>query len=202
MMKLYSAGPSPFARKVLVLLHETGQMADVELLTIATTPISPEASLSAANPLRKIPALERSDGATLYDSRVITRFLDDRAGGKLYNTGARQWETLTLEATADGIMDAGVAMSYEKRMRPEDKRWDGWLDAQWGKIASACQALNDRWMSHLHGPLDIGQISVACALGYLDFRHDARNWRKDCDSLAAWYAGFAKRESMTLTAPD
>ncbi len=201
-MKLYHAGPSPFARKVLVLLHETGQAEDVELHTIATTPLTPEASLSAANPLRKIPALERSDGATLYDSRVITRFLDARAGGALYETGPRKWETLTLEATADGIMDAGVAMSYELRMRPEDKQWDGWLDAQWGKIGAACRALNDRWMSHLHGPLDIGQISVACALGYLDFRHDARGWRKDCDALAAWYKQFAERESMQRTRPE
>lgn len=201
-MKLYHAGPSPFVRKVVVLLHETGQAADVELHSIATTPLAPEASLSATNPLRKIPALERSDGATLYDSRVITRFLDDRAGGRLYNTGARQWETLTLEATGDGIMDAGVSMSYEMRMRPADKQYDVWLDAQWGKIAAACQALNDRWMSHLHGPLDMGQISVACALGYIDFRHDARGWRKDCDALAAWYAKFAQRESMMMTAPD
>lgn len=201
-MKLYSAGPSPFARKVLVLLHETGQKGDVELHNIATTPIAPEASLSVANPLRKIPALERSDGVTLYDSRVITRFLDDRAGGKLYNTGARQWETLTLEATGDGIMDSGVAMSYEMRMRPDDKQWDGWLDAQWGKVTSACKALNDRWMSHLHGPLDMGQISVGCALAYIDFRHDARGWRTGCDALAAWYAEFAARESMQMTMPD
>jgi glutathione S-transferase len=201
-MKLYHSGPSPFARKVLVLLHETGQTADVELNAIATTPLSPEATLSATNPLRKIPALERSDGVTLYDSRVITQFLDDRAGGGLYDTGARKWETLTLEATGDGIMDAGVAMSYEMRMRPEDKQWDGWLDAQWGKVASACKALNDRWMSHLHAPLDMGQISVACALSYLDFRHDARGWRTGCDALAAWHADFAARESMVQTAPD
>ena len=201
-MKLYHAGPSPFVRKVLVLLHETGQIGDVELHTVATTPLAPEASLSAANPLRKLPALERSDGATLYDSRVITRFLDERAGGKLYETGAHKWETLTLEATADGIMDAGVAISYELRMRPEDKQWEDWIDAQWGKIASACRALNDRWMSHLYGPLDIGQIAVACALGYLDFRHDARGWRTDCDGLAAWYKQFAERESMRLTRPD
>lgn len=201
-MKLYYSGPSPFARKVIVLLHETGQLGDVELNGIATTPLAPEASLSVTNPLRKIPALERPDGVTLYDSRVITRFLDDRAGGKLYQTGARQWETLTLEATADGIMDAGVSISYEMRMRPEDRQWDGWMDAQWGKIASACRALNDRWMSHLYGPLDIGQIAVGCALGYLDFRHDARGWRQDCDALAAWYATFAERPSMIETRPE
>jgi glutathione S-transferase len=201
-MRLYHAGTSPFVRKVMVLLHETGQLGDVELHSIATTPLAPEASLSASNPLRKLPALERSDGVTLYDSRVITRFLDERAGGKLYDTGGRKWETLTLEATGDGIMDSGVSMAYEVRMRPEDKQWDDWLDAQWGKIASACKALNDRWMSHLHGPLDIGQISVACALGYIDFRHGARGWRTGNDALAAWFETFSERPSMQQTKPE
>ena len=201
-MKLYHAGPSPFVRKVLVLLHETGQMDDVELCTIATTPLAPEAALSASNPLRKIPALERSDGVTLYDSRVITQFLDARAGGKLYETGQRKWETLTLEATGDGIMDAAVVMSYEMRLRPEDKQWPDWIDAQWGKVASGCKALNDRWMSHLHGPVDIGHISVACALSYVDLRHDACGWRTGCDALAAWHAGFCERASMLATVPE
>ena len=56
-------------------------------------------------------------------------------------------------------------------------------------------------MSHLNGPLDMGQISVACALSYLDFRHDARGWRKGNDALAAWYEGFENRESMQASAP-
>lgn len=200
-MKLYHSPMSPFARKVMVLLQETGQLNDVEIVPVVTTPIAPMDGLLAKNPLAKIPALERDDGPTLYDSRVICAFLDARAEGKLYPTGAGKWETLTLEATADGILDAAVSITYEGRVRPVEKQWDGWTDAQWSKIVGACAALNTRLMSHLNGPLGMGQISVACALGYLDFRHDARDWRKGNDTLAAWYEVFKDRESMKASAP-
>ena len=201
MMKLYFSGASPFVRKVLVVLHETGQMDEVALETIQTTAITPDAGVAASNPLKKIPALVRADGVTLYDSRVITAWLDDRAGAGLYPQGAGRFDMAVLEATADGIMDAAVSMAYETRLRPADKQWDGWLDAQWGKVTSACAALENRWMGHLQGELNIGQIAVACALGYLDFRHDARGWRDGVPGLAAWYAAFSERPSMVASAP-
>ena len=109
---------------------------------------------------------------------------------------------LTLEATADGMMESGVLMVYETRLRPEGARSPEWVEAQWAKIARALEALEARWMSHLAGPLDMGQIAVACALGYLDFRHDARGWRQGHPALAAWHDGFATRQSMTDTAPE
>ena len=200
-MILYLSPLSPFVRKVMVLLVETGQLSDVEIVPVTTTPTPPMDELLVKNPLAKIPALERNDGATLYDSRVICAFLDARAGDKLYPSGARKWEALTLEATADGILDAAVSITYEGRVRPKEKRWDGWTDAQWSKVIGGCSAINTRWMSHLSGPLDMGQVSVACALAYLDFRHDARGWREGNDALAVWYKDFNGRESMQMTAP-
>lgn len=199
-MQLISSPASPFVRKVRVLLLETGQEGDVEQIDVSTTPLAPAAEVTAANPLSKIPALIRPDGPTLYDSRVVTRYLDARAGGHLYPS-ERIWEVLTLEATADALLDAAVLMVYEGRCRPEDKQDKGWLDAQWSKIEGALDALNERWMSHLSGPLDMGQIAVGCALGYLDFRHDDRGWRKDRDALDDWFAVFSQRESMQATKP-
>ena len=193
-MKLYYSPTSPYVRKVMVLLHETGQIDDVTLEAMNTTPLTPDAALLSKNPLTKVPALERAEGPTLYDSRVICAYLDDRAGGKLYPTGARRWDTLTLEATAD-------AMVYELRMRPGDKQMPEWIEGQWGKIERACAALNTRWVSQLSGPLDMGQVAVGCALGYLDFRHDARNWRKGNDALANWARSFDSRVLMQATAP-
>ena len=200
-LQLVHAPASPFVRKVRVVLAETGQEGDVALLPVATSPTDPSPEVRSVNPLAKIPALIRPDGPALYDSRVITRYLDARANAGLYPE-ARLWETLTLEATGDAIMDAGVLMVYENRCRPEDKRDLGWIDAQWGKIEGALDALNQRWMSHLAGPLDMGHISVACALGYLDFRHDARAWRKGRDALDDWFAVFAERASMQATRPE
>ena len=200
-MKLAYSPASPYVRKVMVLLHETGQLDDVELVEGSGTPLAPNAETVQKNPIGKIPALERPDGATLYDSRVICAFLDTRAGDKLYQTGNRRWETLTLEATGDGIMDAALLMTYEGRLRPQELRMEAFVEAQSGKIAAACAALNTRWMSHLAGPLDMGQVAVACALGYVDFRHGHRDWRKGNDGLAAWYKTFGERASMQATQP-
>lgn len=200
-MILYSSPTSPYVRKVLVLLAETGQLGDVTQIDGSGTPLAPHDTVPGKNPLGKIPALKRSDGPTLYDSRVICQFLDARVGGKLYPEGNRRWDTLTLEATADGILDAALLMTYEARLRPEELRMTGWVDGQWAKIARACNALNTRWMSHLNGPLDMGQIAVGCALGYVDFRHGARGWRSGNDALAAWYETFSQRASMQDTVP-
>lgn len=200
-MKLIYSPLSPFVRKVRVLLHETGQLADVEVVNVHTTPLDTNPEAAAANPLGKIPALVRADGPTLYDSRVITRYLDHRAGGKMYPE-ARLWDVLTLEATAEGIMEAALSMTYEARFRTEEMQSAPWMEAQWQKAARALTAVNSRWMSHLAGPLDMSHIAMGCALGYLDFRHDARGWRSGNEALADWYADFAERGSMVKTAPE
>jgi glutathione S-transferase len=149
----------------------------------------------------KIPALIRADGPAIYDSRVITRFLDDLAGANLYPQSSI-WEILTLEATADAIMDATVSMAYETRLRPADQQSPDWIEAQWAKAARGIAAINSRWMSHLTGPLNIGQIAVACALSYVDLRHDARGWRNGNEALAHWHAAFCARDSMVATKPE
>lgn len=200
-MRLYFSPTSPYVRKVMVLLHETGQMAEVELVSGSGSPIDPGTAPLEANPLGKVPALERAEGPALYDSRVICQYLDARAGAGLYPEGARRWDTLTVEATGDGILDAALLMVYEGRLRPEELRFAPWVEGQWAKVARALDVLETRWMPHLEGPLDAGQIAVGCALGYLDFRHDARGWRNGRPHLAAWAAGFAARPSMMATVP-
>ena len=200
-MKLFFSPASPYVRKVNVLLHELGKTDDVDFEEIATTAFESNSALIASNPLGKIPALERPDGATLYDSRVICGYLNDTFNGSVYPKGSRKWETLTLEATGDGIMDCAVSMAYEVRLRPENQQSPQWVEAQWAKVERALGVLNARWVSHLKGPLDMGQISVGCALGYLDFRHDARGWRRGHDALAAWFETFDSRSSMQASKP-
>ena len=200
-MQLFRSPTSPFVRKVMVTLHETGQIDEVALVDAAGTPVAPGTMPVGQNPLGKIPTLVRDDGPALFDSRVICRYLDERAGAGLY-PAARIWEVLTLEALADGVLEAAVLMVYESRLRPADLVYPPWVEGQWDKIARALDALEDRWMSHLHGPLDMAQIAVGCALGYLDFRHEARDWRAGRPELAAWQAGFAARPAMQATRPQ
>jgi len=200
-MRLFYSPTSPYARKIVVLLAEAGQSAAVEWVLASGTPIDSGTAPLAQNPLGKIPVLEREGGAALYDSRVITRYLDDHFAAGFYPQGPRLWESLTLEATADGILDAAILMVYETRVRPEDKRFEPWIEGQWAKIDRALDALESRWISHLQGPLDMGQIAIGCALGYVDFRHGARDWRKGRPLLAAWEAAFAARDSMKASVP-
>jgi glutathione S-transferase len=200
-MKLYHAPASPFVRKVMVLLHEAGAVDRVTIVPASGNPLDPGTMPVDRNPLGKIPALERPDGPTLYDSRVITRYLDDTLKAGLYPPAPRLWDTLVIEATGDGISEAAVLMRYEMQVRPEGTRSPEWADAQWQKIARALTALEERWLSHLAGPLDIGQIAVGVALGYLDLRHGDRDWRAQHPALAAWYAGLSARPSLVATAP-
>lgn len=199
-MQLLISPSSPFVRKVRVLIRETNLVDRVEEVAVSTTAFNSAPEVIAANPLGKIPALIRTNGPAIYDSRVITRFLDDLAGANLYPQG-RIWEILTLEATADAIMDATVSMAYEVRLRPAGEQSADWVAAQWGKAARGIAAINDRWMSHLNGPLNIGQIAVACALSYIDLRHNAQNWRKGNEALSDWHAAFGQRDSMVATDP-
>jgi glutathione S-transferase len=200
-LRLYHSGTSPFVRAVMVALHETGLLAEVELVPVVGSPVEPGSMPVAQNPLGKVPTLERPDGPALYDSRVICRWLDARAGGRLYPPAPRLWETLTLEATGQGMAEAAVLMRYEATLRAGDAASAAWTGAQWAKVARALDALEARWMSHLAGPLDAGQIAVACALGYLDFRHGEREWRAGRPALAAWEARFSARPSMQATRP-
>lgn len=197
-MKLISSPTSPYVRKVRVMIREANLTDAVEEIEVSTTAFATDSTAISANPLGKIPALIRADGPAIYDSRVITRFLDDYAGAGLY-PAARLWELLTLEATADGIMDATVSMAYEVRLRPENEQSKDWVEAQWQKADRAIEAISERWMSHLQGPLNMAQIATACALSYVDLRHDARNWRDGREDLAKWHAEFSGRQSMTDT---
>jgi len=200
-MKLYHSPTSPFVRKVMVLLHEAGATDRVALIPAAGTPLDPGTLPVDRNPLGKIPALERSDGPTLYDSRVICRYLDETLAAGLYPAAPRLWETLVLEATADGIAEAAVLVRYETHVRAEGSRSPDWAAGQWAKIDRALDTLEARWMSHLAGPIDLGQIALGAALGYLDFRFADRSWGASRPSLAGWWGRFQLKPSLQATAP-
>jgi glutathione S-transferase len=199
-LQLLHSPASPFVRKVRIVARELDIASQIELVQVATTPVKTASEVARANPLGKIPALIRDDGPTIFDSRVICRYLDAKAGGSLY-PAAQIWEILTLEALCDGMMEAAVLITYERRLRDEDKRHGSWLDGQRGRIERGVAALEEIWLSHLQGPLNAGQVGAGAALGYLDFRHPDLEWRAGRDALARWYATFLERPSMQETAP-
>ncbi|MGL5362920.1 MAG: glutathione S-transferase [Bosea sp. (in: a-proteobacteria)] len=189
---LRSSPASPFGRKVKISAALLGLSDKIDIVVADTT--DPNEALRQQNPLGKIPTLVLADGTTLFDSRVIVEYLDHLAGGgKIIPAGAARFAQLRLQALADGICDAALMQVYEVRMRPEDKRLASWTDHQQGKVARGLAALEASppvWS----GMPGIGDIAVACALGYLDLRF-AGTWRETHPKLVAWLADFSARIS-------
>lgn len=202
-MTLFHNPASPFVRKVRVLLIETGQQDRVALQGCAPTPVNPDTHVVQGNPVGKIPALRLADGSVLHDSRVILDYFDHQHVGKplIPRDGSARWRRLTLASMADGIMDAAVLVRYESALRPVEKHWDQWLDEQRNKIRRTLAELEQEAIVELTSRFDVASISVACALGYLDFRHPDMQWRADNPLLAAWYAEVSQRPSMLQTQP-
>ncbi|WP_339544005.1 glutathione S-transferase [Pseudomonas sp. RA_35y_Pfl2_P32] len=203
-MTLFHNPASPFVRKVMVLLHETGQLNRVALQPSQLSPVSPDAALNQDNPLGKIPALRLADGTVLYDSRVILEYLDQQHVGNplIPREGSARWRRLTLAALADGILEAAVMIRYELALRAPEKHWAQWLDAQREKIRRALAVLEADNIAELSCHFDVAAISVACALGYLDLRHPDLQWRDAQPQLAAWYADVSQRPSMQASVPQ
>lgn len=191
MLVLRSSGASPFGRKVKVAAAVLGLMDKIEIRSTDT--LDPKDSIRQENPLGKIPALHLEDGTVLYDSRVIVEYLDVLAGGGkiIPSAGADRWRVLRLQALADGLMDAAILQIYEIRFREETKREPKWVEHQAGKVSRALSELEREPPSYGAMP-DIGAITVACALAYLDFRFEGQ-WRKDHPKLVGWLSDFEKR---------
>jgi glutathione S-transferase len=202
-MKLRVNKASPFARKARILARETGLAGRIEEIETTVSPVSANEDLARENPLVKIPALVTDAGDTLYDSAVICEYLDTlHAGSKFFPAdGPRRFAALRRQALTDGIMEAAVLTRYETAVRPEQLRWKDWIEGQKRKIFGALGVL-EREVDGWSGDFDIGQVGVACALGYLDFRFAAWEWRSAHPRLAAWYEGVSRRPSVAATAPS
>lgn len=198
MMKLRYSPTSPFVRKITVLAHETGLHDKIE--RVPTAPWDPKTDLPKENPLGKVPALTSSDGIFI-DSPVICEYLDGLHGGvKMFPlAGPSRWTALRLQAIADGMVDAGVSRLLESR-RPAGEMSKSWIERQANVVARALDALEAEAGS-FGDRVDIGTITVACALGWLTFRFGAENYLAARPKLAAWYGKFSQRPSMKATEP-
>jgi len=202
-MELIWAGASPYARKVMIVAHELELADKIKTTDGSGTPVGPNATTTAYNPLGKLPCLVPDDGPAIYDSRTICQYLISQAPDqKLLPEGGSRWQALTLESLGDGICDAAILIRYETVLRPESLRWNDWLDGQWGKIDRALDVAENQWMAHLAGPFDLGHAAMGCALGYLDFRYEDRDWRASNPKLATWFESFSGRASAVATAPQ
>jgi len=197
MMILRNSPPSPFGRKVRIAASLLGLIDQIEMVAVDLN--DPADSLRVQNPIGKIPALILKDGTAYYDSRVIIEYLDHIAGGGHVvprDTKAR-FEALRLQALCDGMLDASVLIVYEGRYRPPEMHVQSWIDRQADKVArglAALEASPPALDSKIEPLPHVGQITLACLLGYRDLRF-AGTWRKDHPRLVGWLDQFAAEVS-------
>lgn len=201
-MKLFYSPASPYVRKVMIVAHEKGIADRFERISITVSPVGRSEDLLRHNPLGKIPCLLLDDGRSLFDSSVISAYVDGLAAPHLNpDDGPARYDALTLEALADGMLDSCLLLRYETLLRPSDKYWQEWHDGQMAKVDRGLDLLESRWIDALNGSVTVGVIAVACALGYLDFRFANKDWRQGRPELDAFFGRFGKRASMQATKP-
>lgn len=196
-MKLAYSPNSPYVRKCVASAIARGIDTQLELWTIGTT----AAELAALNPLSKVPTLILDDGSVLYDSPVICEYLDSVGSApKLFPAaGPARWKALTQEALGDGILDATQPRRREVALPLDDGRRD-YIATQQLKVTRALDVLEAQ-ADGLGLLATIGEITIGCALGYLDFRYPHEPWRPVHPGLEAWYAKVSQLPPLARTVP-
>lgn len=197
-MKLFSSPTSPYARKVRILIIELGLEDAVAIEN--TVPMENPAPLQGANPIGKVPTLVLGDGTALYDSPVICEYLDAQHGNRFVPAaGNDRWDCLRRHALAEGVMDAAFLRTME-RLRPENEQSALWFE-RWSNAIMRSLDVMEHEAEILGDRLDLGDITMGCALGYLDLRHGDMNWRGGRGTLADWFETFSARASAKATVP-
>lgn len=190
MFTLLSSKTSPYGRKVRIVADILG-LEDKYNLQHAST-IDGDDSLRKINPLGKIPALIPKDGTPIFDSRLIVDYLEHTYGqGNIIPLDPKnRYRILTQATLAEGINDALILITYEKRFRSPEQESEQWLQHQYGKIRRGFKTVSDQ-LEDYKAP-NIAAITLACALGYADWRKQL-NWRSEFPQLEPWLAEFAKQ---------
>ena len=202
-MKLHWSPRSPFVRKVMIVLHETGQLGSVQCVRNVVGMTQPNEQVLQDNPLNKIPTLVLPGGQALFDSRVICEYLDSlHEGPRLVPQQADAYfQAMTWQALGDGFLDLLLVWRnwFSDRGLAFDAAQDGYLATFALKAQRTLDALEQQAADLEAAPLNVGHIAIACALGHLDFRWEVLSWRDTRPQLAAWYKTFGERPSAMAT---
>ena len=198
-MKLFITLPSPYARKCRIVAREKGLADRIEEVVVDLYGTAPD--LAAVNPIDQVPSLIAEDGLPLNDSPLICEYLDRLGSGALLlpEAGPARWAVKRIETLGSAAMEMGVKWVLEKR-RPETEQSPTWM-ARWrdrlGRTLDTLETANlsaDR--------LDMGTITVGCALTWTSFRHPEFDWKTGRPTLVALQAALEARPSFAATRPD
>ena len=201
-MKLIGSLTSPYVRKVRVTLMEKG----IECPFMLEDVWAADTKIQQSNPLGKVPCLILDDGSPLYDSRVICEYLDWLPpANTLIPAGGRERITvLRWEALADGVLEAGVLIRLEHTQREPAQRSEKWLERQRRKVTAGLAVMAQDLGSSdgcVGGRFTLADITLGCALGWLDFRLPELDWRKTHPNLGRHFDRLSLRPSFASSAP-
>jgi len=201
-MKLIGTHPSPFTRKVRIVLAEKRIDCDF----VVETPWGADSKVPAYSPIGKVPVLVLDDGKSLFDSRVIVEFLDNVSPiGRLIPQGNRERiEVRRWEALADGVLDAGVLVRAENQQRAAAERSASWVERQMGKMRAGVDMMERELGENGYctgNSCNLADISVGTCLGWLAFRFPEHGWLEGRPRLARLVAKLAERQSFIDTTP-
>ncbi|MEG3116904.1 glutathione S-transferase family protein [Salinicola sp. 4072] len=202
MNTLHWSPRSPYVRKVMVALHEKGLMDQVVTRRTVADPILPPLDFLPINPFGKIPTLERPGLPPLFDSRVILEWVDQTGtqGPRLFPSDPEErLATLRYEAIGTGMLEVGVTLLIETRMRRKDQIDERVVEANLKKFEAGLDVLESEAEIIESRPFDAGHVSIGVALCYYDFRFGDHNWRQGRSNLAAWHYSFCQRSSVAET---
>ncbi|MGV6874100.1 glutathione S-transferase family protein [Pseudochelatococcus sp. B33] len=198
-MKLYCGITSPYSRKVRVAAAELG--AALEL--VETNALAETSDFGLVTPVNRVPALLTDAGRLVIDSPVICEYLDAHFGPALLPpSGAERWDVLHLQALGDGLMDAAVPWRYENQrpaVQQSPTRIALYRRSVHQVVAALAKDLGTRGHGQLWSGVNVGTISVACALSYFEFRFPDESWQHEHPALKQWLERFADRASMKAT---
>ena len=198
-MKLLYQTHSPYARKTLVFAHEVGIVDRLEVVHHETSPVVRNDEVFAENPLGKVPVLLRPGRPSIFDSDVICAYFDTLHGGRrLIPTleSEARWHALRIQAVAQGLADAGIALRWETVRRPEAMRYAPLRDGYIEKLVASYDWLEE--VLDVDSPVHVGHVALATTLSWLEFR-DLPGFREGRPRLTAWFDAFAARPSMRAT---
>ncbi len=200
-MKLIGSNSSPYVRKVRIVLAEKKIDYQYELEDVW----SPASTIQQLNPLGKVPTLIMDDGGALFDSRVIAEYLDNLTPVHrlVPPNGRSRVEVKTWEVLADGLLEAAVLMRMEQTQRTESQRSPAWIARQMAKVEASLEAMSHALADKawcVDGKYSLADISLGCALGYLDFRFAQLGWRAQFSNLARHAEKLFARQSFIDTA--
>jgi glutathione S-transferase len=197
-MKLLYQTHSPYARKTLVFAHEAALDARIEVVHHETSPTRRNEQVFAENPLGKVPVLVRPGQSSIFDSDVICAYLDTLHGGRrlIPPEGEARWQALRVQAVAQGLADAGIAVRWETVRRPQALRYSALGDGYAQKLIASYDWL-ERELD-VDAPIHVGHIALATTLDWLEFR-ELPGFRAGRPRLAAWFDAFGARPSMQAT---